>query len=48
MALEEIIEKLEIRMQRLIAWLPEKRRSYIEQLKRLLINRAILLYSSRG
>lgn len=48
MIVEEIIEKLEVRMQRLIAWLSEKRRPYFDQLKSLFTNRAVLLYGPRG
>ncbi|HQQ18374.1 MAG TPA: AAA family ATPase, partial [Fervidobacterium sp.] len=48
MTIGEIMEKLEIRMERMIRLQPEKKRLYFDKLKSKFDSRAILLYGPRG
>ena len=48
MELDQVVERLEIRMKRLITFLPEKKRPYFEELKDRFTSRGILLYGPRG
>lgn len=48
MELDRMIEKLELRMNRLISFLPERKRLYFDDLEEQFQNRAILLYGPRG
>ena len=48
MDIDQIIEKLEIRMKRMITFLPEKKRLYFEELKKQFTSRGILLCGPRG
>ena len=48
MEFDQIVERLEIRMNRLISFLPEKRRLFFEELEKRFKSRAILLYGPRG
>jgi len=48
MTIGEIMEKLEIRMERMIRIQPEKKRLYFDKLKSKFDSRAILLYGPRG
>ena len=48
MEFDQIVERLEIRMNRLISFLPEKRRLFFDELEKRFKNRAILLYGPRG
>lgn len=45
---EEIIEKLELHMNRMISFLPKKMRLFFQDLEKKFTNRAILLYGPRG
>jgi len=46
--LNQIIEKLELRTNRLISFLPERKRLFFDDLEKKFQNRAILLYGPRG
>ncbi|HOK84671.1 MAG TPA: ATP-binding protein, partial [Pseudothermotoga sp.] len=48
MELDRMIEKLELRMNRLISFLPERKRLYFDDLEEQFQSRAILLYGPRG
>ncbi|MEJ5230090.1 MAG: AAA family ATPase [Pseudothermotoga sp.] len=48
MKIDELIEKLELQMERLINTLPERKRPFFEELDSKFANRAILLYGPRG
>jgi predicted AAA+ superfamily ATPase len=48
MELSRIIEKLELRANRLINFLPERKRLFFQDLEKNFQNRAILLYGPRG
>ncbi|WP_372590313.1 AAA family ATPase [Fervidobacterium pennivorans subsp. carthaginiensis] len=48
MTVENVIELLELRMKRVISFLPRKRRPYFEELKRHFTSRGILLAGPRG
>lgn len=48
MDLNHTIERLEIHTNRLISFLPEKRRLFFDDLEKKFKNRAILLYGPRG
>lgn len=48
MDLDQVIEKLETRRNRLISFLPEKKRLFFSELEKQMQNRAVLLYGPRG
>ncbi len=48
MSISELIEKLELQMERLINSIPEKLRPYFQELDSMFISKAILLYGPRG
>ncbi|MDI3531236.1 MAG: uncharacterized protein PWP60_1085 [Candidatus Atribacteria bacterium] len=48
MDLDQVIEKLETRRNRLISFLPEKKRLFFSELEKQMKNRAVLLYGPRG